>query len=87
MTRAFGSLLQGDVGEAMKFHPLAIVIALQLVVFLAVAGACALGSSEHRHLAKRNRDYWILRIGVVNFAAFIAVWAVRWRLGLLDAVV
>lgn len=91
MTRAIASLIQGDLGEAMRLHPLAIVVALQAVVLLAIfvarATARRFGKLEDRFKNQQRADYWTLRIGVLNFVAFIGVWAARWKLGLLDAVV
>lgn len=87
MTRAFGSLLRGEFAEAMRFHPLAIFVALQAALLLVVLGARHAGAFEHRVVDRQSIDYWILRIGVFNFVAFVAVWAARWKLGLLDAVV
>lgn len=78
VTRAVGAAVRGDLGLSFRFHPLALLIAIQL---LAAWAFMAFG---------RPSAAWQRRLPMLimlNAVALIAVWAVRWRLGLLEFVV
>ena len=80
LTRGVVAALKGDVGLSVRYHPLAMVIALQLligwVVYLKV------GSLRWHALLRRA-----LPLILANVAVALVVWAVRWQQGLLDFVV
>lgn len=78
LTRGVGAAVRGDLALAWRFHPLAVLIAVQVTVLWAVM---AFGSLP---------DRWQRRLPIVvatNALLLIGVWLVRWKLGLLDFVV
>ncbi|MFT7597834.1 MAG: hypothetical protein ACI8TP_000754 [Acidimicrobiales bacterium] len=77
MTRAIAAGLRGDVATSWRLHPLAALVSLQLVVV-----AVVLITGWRHDLARRA----VVPVIVLNAVALVAVWAIRWRLGLLDAV-
>lgn len=72
LTRSALTLLQGEVATSVRFHPLLIVFVAQALIALALG----------RTLRTRLLPVAIAANGVL----FVAVWLVRWRLGLLDFV-
>lgn len=74
MTRAIIHGVRGDFGESWRHHPLAGLVVLQLVVWLAL-----------RRFAPDTLTPRLAQIAVIANAALLAVvWVIRWRLGLLD---
>lgn len=80
MTRAASSLIRGDIGAAMVFHPLVILIALQ-----------ATGAWIWYVLRRKNRvgpmsQRTLTIILATTGVALVLVWIVRLALGSLPAV-
>lgn len=77
MTRGLAYLMRGDIGAAWRNHPLALLVAAEVV--LVIGATWALGSS-------RGHFAW-LRYGTVLLAAhiplFLGVWLVRIQSGTL----
>jgi len=82
MTRALGSLVNGDVAESVRMHPLAGLVALQIGLFWMLVLANRAG-----HPAVARLRHWWSRSVIATLGLLVAVWAFRWELGLLDAVV
>lgn len=79
LSRSIGALVRGDVALSWRYHPLAIVVLVQVAVasfLLARQPDVELGDFVTRHLR------WIY----ANIALLLIVWIVRWRLGALDLV-
>ena len=76
-TRAVGAAVRGDLGLSFRFHPLALLILAQLLVGWVFV---AFGRPSPRWERR------VLMLLALNGAALLAVWAVRWRMGLLDFV-
>jgi len=82
ITRATGALLRGDVASSVRFHPFAIVLAIQLVVVFAISARRAEPVSAA--IGKLVRDnQWLVWL---NMTALLGTWLIRWRFGLLDSV-
>lgn len=79
VTRGIASAIKGDLGLSFRYHPMAIVIAVQLLALWAIA---AFGGRVR--LARLGRPAALLALA--NVAVMFVVWAVRWQLGLLDFV-
>ena len=77
MTRAAGSSLSGDLTAAVQYHPMMVVLALQLLA----TGAYFLATD------RTPSRTTVRALAVANAIGFFAVWVGRWRLGLLDFVV
>lgn len=78
LTRATVQLLSGDFAASWRQHPLAGLLMVQVAVVAAL------------QLRVAGRARWNRASGpilVVNAIVFGGVWVLRWRLGLLDAVV
>ena len=74
MTRAMAALLRGDLPASLRWHPLALPLAL------AAAGALALALNEGitgRPTFRRAADRWGLPATVACFVLLAAVWAAR----------
>ena len=71
MTRAVAALLQGDLGAAWRFHPLAPFVALEALVVWGWWGWTAL---VRRIRINEEIVLWLL---VGNSALLVAVWVVR----------
>lgn len=79
LTRSIGALLRGDLDLSFRYHPLGLVLAVQVIVIVAIyAMRPQLTASDL--LARSQVLIW------ANVAVLGAVWAVRWQLGLLDFV-
>jgi len=78
LTRGAGALLRGDLVASVRFHPLAIVLAVQALVVVVI------GLRRGKSMSAVLRD----RPGLlaVNAAALLATWVLRWHFGLLDLV-
>jgi hypothetical protein len=71
LTRALGALARGDLGAALAFHPMALVLAGELAVAWGAAGLA---------LARRTRildQRWIPWAFAANATAFLLVWVAR----------
>jgi hypothetical protein len=77
MTRALGALVRGDVELALRYHPLVVLVGAQLLALWAIAVAGRWSPRITRALP--------VPIAVTS-VALVAVWALRWRLGLLDVI-
>ncbi len=77
LTRAVAHAARGDLAGSIRLHPLA----LPLVALLAAAFVLR-RSSVHR----QRLDRWFAPTAIAVGLAMVAVWLVRWRLGLLDPV-
>lgn len=78
LTRAIAHAARGDLVGSIRLHPLA----LPLVALLAAAFVLR-RSPVHR----QRLDRWFAPTAIAVGLTMVAVWLVRWRLGLLDAVV
>lgn len=77
MTRAIASAARGEFGLSWRYHPLAILVVLQLGWFALVRlGVVAKASPKTMQ-----------RLIRANVVVFLVVWVLRWRFGLLDFVV
>jgi len=81
LTRSVGSLLNGDVAESVRLHPLAVVVMAQALLLWVLLLVRRTG-----HPATLWLTRWWLGAGVLSAWLFVGVWVVRWRFGLLDAV-
>lgn len=77
MSRAAVALFEGDLNRSLSFHPLALLILIQAA---AVAGLLA--TARGRRMVQRHAAVMVAANGVI----LVAVWLVRWRLGLLTLV-
>ena len=77
LTRAFQALAVGDAGSALAFHPLAPLIALQLVVFWGLWGVRLL-RRPRRPLAGVAAT-----VAIVNAVALLGLWGLRFWNGTL----
>ena len=80
MTRALTSLAQGDLGRALTFHPLVVLVAVQLAV--GWGWYLLIGSGRARPIAPRTLD--LVLIG--NALALVLVWVIRLLSGTLPPV-
>lgn len=74
MTRAVVHGLRGDFAESWRFHPLAGLLAIQLLGWLMLRRWAP-------DQLTPTLTQWALGL---NAVLLVAVWAIRWRLGLLD---
>lgn len=78
-TRAAGQLLRGDVAASWQAHPLVLVLALQIPIWLAVT------HSTRRSQSNASGQTWWQRNGanvlLANVGIATAVWIVRLALG------
>lgn len=81
LTRAAGSLVNGEIGESFRMHPVAGLVAFQVVLFWIMTLAARAG-----HPAAETLRRWWSRGGMVTAVLLVGVWALRWKLGLLDVV-
>jgi len=70
MTRAVSRLLHGDVGGAIRYHPLVFMVLAEIV---ALIGAMWVWARRGRRMSIR----WINVIIVVNIVVLVSVWVVR----------
>ena len=82
MTRAVGSLASGDVTAAVEYHPMAIVLSVQLAVLAVIVTQDSPLSNKQWFGAGSGRAAPLVW---GNAVLFIAVWAFRWRFNMLDA--
>lgn len=79
LTRGVSAAVRGDFGLSIRYHPMAILVAVQLaalwMTFLIA------GPQRWRKLAPTAGV-----LAVVNMVALTVLWVVRWRLGLLEFV-
>ena len=77
LTRAVARLVVGDFAGSWRFHPLAGLLVIQVAV-----SAWLFMKPHGRAILQR------LGVPVVsaNAVAFLVLWAIRWRLGILDVV-
>ena len=80
MTRAASSLLHGDMGRAMRYHPLVLLVAAQLLVGWVWFALATTG--RVRPISNRVVNIALISTGV----ALLAVWAVRLASGTLPPV-
>ena len=78
LTRAVAHAARGDLAGSIRLHPLA----LPLVTLLGAAFVLR-RSPVHR----QRFDRWFAPLGIAVGLTMVAVWLIRWRLGLLDAIV
>ena len=74
MTRAMAALLRGDLRGSLRWHPLALPIALAAGTALALA---VHEGATGRPTFRRMADRWGLRATLLGFALLAGVWAVR----------
>ena len=77
LTRAFGALARGELGQAWRFHPLAFVFLLEAIAAWVVWGLVALGRLRRPSALFVN---WAL---VVQGLLLVAVWLARLLTGSL----
>jgi hypothetical protein len=77
MTRAFGHLAKGEWSAAVTDHPLAPVVALELILGWALWGAAALSGRPFPWMARLNALF------LANAAALVALWLGRMATGTL----
>ena len=77
MTRALACLARGDVGASLGIHPLALVLAVELVVLWLLWGR-GLARGDAHQIERR-----IPSLVAANAAAFAAVWLARLLTGTL----
>lgn len=77
LTRAVGAAVRGDIELSLRFHPLALFLVAQLAVGLGLVAAGRWSAAWQRRLPM---------VAIVNGVVLVAVWMVRWRLGLLEFV-
>lgn len=80
LTRAAGSLLRGDMGRALAYHPLVPVILLQLL------GAWVWFVLYRRETVPGPKPRTVTLLLTANLLALVAVWAIRLALGTLPPV-
>lgn len=80
LTRAAGTLLRGDVGGALTYHPLVPLIAVQLI------GGWVWFLMQRSGRLQPPRGRTVTVILSVTLAALLAVWLVRLATGSLPAV-
>lgn len=77
VTRSLAALLRGDLGAALRVHPLAPVLAIELLLLWVAWGVSLVR-------ARRGLDEWLVaRLLLANLAAFLALWIVRAATGTL----
>ena len=74
LSRSLFSLIRGDLGQSVRFHPLLIPLGIQVVV---------IGFLQYKGIRFRWRD----RLMMANLVVLFGVWAWRWNFGLLDFVI
>lgn len=79
ITRGIASAVKGDLGLSFRYHPMAIVIGVQLLALWSIA---VFGGRTG--LTRVGRPAAVLALA--NVAVMVVVWVVRWQLGLLDFV-
>jgi hypothetical protein len=82
ITRAVGSLASGDLTAAVAYHPMAIVLSIQIAAlgFLFARGSSL---SDARWFGSESRGASTLV--AANALMFLAIWIFRWRFNMLDA--
>jgi hypothetical protein len=76
LTRATLALARGQLGEALHLHPLSPVL-VPLVVGVFAFNAASYVRHRRWAAAEGLQGRWLTRLGVVLFAAMIAVWIAR----------
>ncbi len=71
MTRAAGSLLRGDVGEALRYHPLVPLILFELLAAWTIWAAHQAGWIRWRH------HRWVDVVIGATAALLVIVWVIR----------
>ena len=80
MTRAFGYLASGELGAAVALHPLAPLVAAEIV-----AGWLVLGLVVHGKESPLGR-WWLERCLAASGFLLLAVWMGRLAIGDLNAI-
>lgn len=70
-TRALGALAAGDVVASLALHPMALVVAVEVVLMWALWGVAAWGGRPVLHAR------WVWRIAAATVAMAVIVWIVR----------
>ncbi len=77
LTRAIAHAVRGDLAGSFRLHPLALPLVALLGLVLVLRR-----SPGHR----LRIDRWAAPTALAAGVVLVAVWLVRWRLGLLDAI-
>ena len=76
MTRAFGWLAHGNLGESLRYHPLAAVLLIE--------GILVSGVWWYQRRRRRDDQSWLHRLLVANALLMLVVWVVRLKSGSFD---
>ena len=76
MTRALGWLAHGNLGESLRYHPLAAVVLIE--------GLLVSGVWWYRRQRRRDDPSWLHRLLVANALLVLVVWVVRLKSGSFD---
>jgi len=76
LTRAVAAGIRGDWAQSLAYHPLALAVAAQVLLFAVLHAA-----GQSQRLASR-----LPALLIANLVVFTATWLSRWHLGLLELV-
>jgi hypothetical protein len=77
MTRALWSALAGDLGASLRFHPLALPVALAMLALAVTSVWVILRTGGLDELWTRRAGKWLLGSVVAIHGATIVLWALR----------